>query len=671
MPTTTRFTVKCLQIVAANVAMFAAYRLLFLLAFADPAARVDVGPVLASGLRLDAALLACEIIVLLVVSLLTRHLRYRAILGGLWFVTGFNLFGMGTNLLFFQERNQHLWENLLATAGQPAEAWASVVPFFSLHPFLPMAWAVLCLLGFALARRHGRAFAGHRRDLWREPRALLGVLGVVLVMVVLNLEPVADQKAGWFGHFRIAATASKHYAQFDGYLLNQAVVNPVYDLLRYAPEAFGGSGRHRYRLDRVQAQRDTESLLGLTPQDPQYPLLRTVRGDGGLGIRNVILLQVEGLGTNVLERKMSDGYLTPYLHSLSEQGLYFPNVYQSFSATDGSTFSIATSLHRTYAVSEGVSRFFPHEVNGHYGTLSNVLGANGYHHWFMAGFRQRIADFRSFMGNQGYDALGFDEMAARLGPDAAAQSGSLGIFDGPFLTEAADILIATPGAFTAHIATSTSHSPWEVPPGTTAPFKGPPLTFRYADDCIRQFVERLRRELPDFDRTLLVIVGDHTSITFGDGLIERIRVPLIVYNTALVQRRDQFTASRDVPASHVDILPTILSLLDGEHRYGGMGSSLLEPRVGSAGLISSNYNNSLYITDAFAMRYTPRKRETDVLAFNAGEIVSRDVSAAHPEVTTRLMGEYLALFETTDRLTREKRIFPVGGAPVRPAVAAR
>jgi hypothetical protein len=121
----------------------------------------------------------------------------------------------------------------------------------------------------------------------------------------------------------------------------------------------------------------------------------------------------------------------------------------------------------------------------------------------------------------------------------------------------------------------------------------------------------------------------------------------------------------------VDILPTILTLLDGEHRYGGMGSSLLEPRAGEAGLISSNYNNSLYIAEDFAMRYTPRKREIDVLAFADGELVARDVSAEHPGVTRRLMGEYLALFETADRLTREKRIFPLGEAPGRPTVAAR
>jgi phosphoglycerol transferase MdoB-like AlkP superfamily enzyme len=368
---------------------------------------------------------------------------------------------------------------------------------------------------------------------------------------------------------------------------------------------------------------------------------------------------------------MDDGNLMPYLHGLSEQGLYFPNVYQSFCATDGSTFAIATSLHRTYAVSEGVSHFFPHEVNGHYGALARVLGAHGYRHYFFAGFRQRIADFLTFMGNQGYEAMGFDEFAARLGDRAEPDSNTLGIFDGPMLREAADILLATERPFTAHIATATSHSPWQVPPGTTAPVTGPALAFRYVDDSIRTFVERLRARQPAFDQTLFVIVGDHTSITFSDSFVERIRVPLIFYSPALVGERQRWAHRQDVRASHVDILPTILALLDGEHLYSGMGTSLLDPREERAGIISSNYSTSLYIQDGFALRYVPRSGATDVLAFTNGELISRDVSAAHTDVARRLRGEYLALFETTDRLTREKRVFPLDDAAARAMLAAR
>ena len=36
-----------------------------------------------------------------------------------------------------------------------------------------------------------------------------------------------------------------------------------------------------------------------------------------------------------------------------------------------------------------------------------------------------------------------------------------------------------------------------------------------------------------------------------------------------------------------------------------------------------------------------------------------DLSAEHPEVARRLTREFLALYETTDRLMRENRVFPI------------
>ena len=35
-----------------------------------------------------------------------------------------------------------------------------------------------------------------------------------------------------------------------------------------------------------------------------------------------------------------------------------------------------------------------------------------------------------------------------------------------------------------------------------------------------------------------------------------------------------------------------------------------------------------------------------------------DLSAEHPEVAARLTREFLALYETADRLIRENRVFP-------------
>jgi len=647
-----RLAVKALQLVVLNCALFAGYRVLFLREFAGPAATGSEGAALLHGLRLDIALLGLELVAIAGVTLLRRRVRGTLVLRLLWVCTYVNALSLVANLLFFRERNQHLWEMLLANLGRPDEVYVALEPFLDLHPYVAVAWLLGTVAFVVVARWHLRLPVHPPRDLWRHRSALVATIGAIALGVVVNLEWVTDQDGG-----RIGTTASKYYMDFPDYVLNQAVVNPMFDLLRYyAPSLMA---KRRYRLQAPDALASSRRLLALPETDPRYPLLQTIHGQGRLGIENIVLLQVESLGTSTLEHEADDGWVMPYLHDLAQQGLYFPNVIQSFSATDGSTFATATSLHRTFGPNEGVSHFLPNEVNGHYGCLARILGARTHHHYFFAGFKQRTADFLSFMANQGYDALGYREFLARLGDRGERESNNLGIYDGPMLREVADILVATPGHFTAYVATSTSHSPWKAPDDMASPLPQADLsTFRYADQSIRAFIETLRARRPDFDRTLFVIYGDHTSVTFGDGFTERIRVPLILYTPQMVRERERWRGRESAWGSHVDILPTVLSLLDGPHSYSGMGRSLLDATADGRGLISSTYVNSLYIRDGFALRYAPHKREVQLFAMVDGEIIPRDVSAAHPEVTARLKREHLALYETSDRLVRDKRVFP-------------
>ena len=122
--------------------------------------------------------------------------------------------------------------------------------------------------------------------------------------------------------------------------------------------------------------------------------------------------------------------------------------------------------------------------------------------------------------------------------------------------------------------TGTSHSPWQVPPGAPTPLGNTPLgTFRYADDSIRTFVERLRATRPDFDHTLLVIIGDHTGPTFGTQPLERLRLPLVLAGPPIARARARWSTLPDRPASEVDVLPTIATLLDGDRAYAGMAEA--------------------------------------------------------------------------------------------------
>ena len=257
----------------------------------------------------------------------------------------------------------------------------------------------------------------------------------------------------------------------DDYALNQAVVNPLWDLIReYVPVAMAG-GRRPYRLETAEALPLAQRLLGIPEGDRPYPLLRTLRGTSGLGIRNVVLIQIEGLGATLLERDEPQGPVMPFLRSLAAEGLYFPRVYQSFPSTDGAVFATLTSLHWTHALGGSGVRLSQSVMGTYFASLPRLLNAPGAQHHALSGFRHRTAEITSFLRNLGFRAAGYDALEAPLG---AAAMGPLGINDGPLLLEAARVVAASPGPFSLYVMTGTSHSPWQVPAGAPMPLGNSP-----------------------------------------------------------------------------------------------------------------------------------------------------------------------------------------------------
>lgn len=659
VPGPVRLAGAALALLALNIGLLALYRLLFVAWFATRPAWGDAPAVLLRGLRLDAAMLGLELLVLGGLTLLTRRARGGLLVAGLWALTAVNVVVAGVNLLFVRERNQHLWEMLFAYLAEPRDIWIAFRPFLREHPGL-LAGVVLALAGLVvLAVRHVRSLDRHRYDLWRPWYVPPLAIALLLVLALPMAQPITVKRVGGRPKGEVAWIASRHHMAFDDYVLNQAVVNPLWDLVReYLPVALTG-GRPPYRLETDESLALAQRLLGLPVGDRPYPLLRTLRGPGGLGIRNVVVIQVEGLGATLLERDEAPGPVMPFLRSLAAQGLYFPRVYQSFPSTDGAVFATLTSLHWTHAFGGRGVRLSQSVMGTYFASLPRLLAAPGaaQHHAF-SGFRHRTAELASFQRNLGFRTAGFDDLADRL--DAAAM-GPLGINDGPLLQEAARAVIASPGPFSLYVMTGTTHSPWQVPAEAPNPLGNTPLgTFRYADDSIRAFVERLRAGRPDFEHTLLVVTGDHTSATFGNQPLERLRLPLILAGPPIARARTRWPAVPDRPASEVDVLPTIASLLDGDRLYGGAGRSLFEPPVG-AGIISGDTKEALYLKDGFALRYHLREGRAELLAVDGDAMAPADLSADHPEVARRLTRELLALYETTDRLMRENRVFPIEG----------
>jgi len=348
----------------------------------------------------------------------------------------------------------------------------------------------------------------------------------------------------------------------------------------------------------------------------------------------------------------------PYLAKLSKEGFYFPNGVQGFTATIGSFFATATSIHKA-CFDEKTKTLTSDEMNGYFGCLSRILGPE-YVHYFGQAYRQNYNDFIYFMGNQGYISMSYYDFKARLEKKQLLDVADdvQGIFDGYFLDECAEILVASSQKYTAHFVTVTSHSPWTVPKTFPAPFAEPYLTaFAYVDHCIQSFMERLMSQPERFAKTLVVIVADHTSVVFSNDLWERIRIPIIFYNPqfATFPKPDHCL---NIYASHVDVMPTVIALLGGDLPYAGLGKNLLDPASVKIGAVGGSRTDGFYVKDKFLLQYSPWDKEAQLFILHEGRCELKDKSEEYPGIKQEMMLEYLAQYESARRLASQNLIFP-------------
>lgn len=669
--------------VLVNGALFAVYRWRFLRRFAPKADPAQIRRVLRAGVRLDAAWLGLWValtgVAWLACAVFSRSgegLPPRALFWEWWGLTGVHAFVCVANFYTFAERNQGAGELLLPYITAPYQVYLAVMPFVlrrrALMGALALAGAVFLGLGAAVAPP-GRAKAAGAFDAAPRPksaRALLGALALSLLPLLPMFQFVPRRKADVAGRarsgWRLTTTKAKYFMNFPDYACNQAVMNP---LLEFVFEQVPSHFRRTivYRLTEAEAleawreanrpARAPGPAASPRPDAGRFPLLRRIEGWPDSPIENLIILQVEGFSQSVLEQERDGRAVMPFVRRLATEGYYFPNTLQCANFTSGGVFSTLASMPRATWDEPG-SRFTSYELHGYYASPAHLFGPENYTHYFLFGFRQSCGDFTAFAANQGCTVLGYFEFAERFRRrNQLAQADTLlGIFDGYFLEECAEVLLRCPTRFTAHLVTTSTHSPWATPPEFERRFAEPALnTFAYLDEAIRRFCERLQSRPGLWERTLFVVLGDHTSVSFTDAWLERLRIPLIFYHPALPRRPNPDPRR----ASQVDVLPTALALFPGAPLYAGMGRNLLDPDAPEPGCVSGSSSEGWFVKGDFALRYDPREPEPQLFGLRDGRLDAAELSAQHPEVWRALRREYFATVELARRLALDKRIFPM------------
>ncbi len=234
---------------------------------------------------------------------------------------------------------------------------------------------------------------------------------------------------------------------------------------------------------------------------------------------NIVVLQVESLDFDMLDAKVGDQYIVPFLHALKQQSMVY--MVKPFHSTGSSEadFSLLTTSTPNGQITPYKVQGFPYSYSLPW--LVEKLGftAIAIHGNTGAFFQRRDA----------YQQMGFSEVYF---VKELEELGVCGARDDEVLQFSARLLNKSTQPMFHFIITLTSHAPFDrLPPDCAKLFPSPRgIRDRYLN-CMRYVDRSLKKyyqELPD--GTTLVIYGDHHSNVQGyhAGDVHEDRVPWLI-----------------------------------------------------------------------------------------------------------------------------------------------
>ena len=309
--------------------------------------------------------------------------------------------------------------------------------------------------------------------------------------------------------------------------------------------------------------------------------------------KNVVVLIVESFGREyigALNKTLEDGKYkgyTPCVDSLISKSTIFSHSFCNGRKSIDGMPSILSSIPMF------VEPFIltPSSMNDYTG-LAGILAKEGYETAFFHGAQNGSMGFKAFAQKTGFQRYyGRTEYEESCG--TADFDGTWAIWDEPFLQFFANEMSKMKQPFMTSVFTASSHHPFAVPENYKKQFVEEELEIhkciRYTDMSIGKFFDTASRQ-PWFKNTIFVLTSDHTNMsnhaeyqTDLGGFCS----PIIIYDPSRPEGK-----TVDKIAQQIDILPTILGMLNYTKPYFGFGIDVLNTPKEDTWAV--NYLNGYY-----------------------------------------------------------------------------
>lgn len=355
--------------------------------------------------------------------------------------------------------------------------------------------------------------------------------------------------------------------------------------------------------------------------------------DSGFGVArgaNLILIQAESLHHWVIDARLGDQEITPFLNGLKDRGVFFSHVFDQ-SAQGRSSDGEFAALNAHHPLARGAVVF--RRAGNRFVALPRLLGEAGYTtlsaHAFDRGFWNRAVV---------HPRIGFERSLFRREMGTGETIG-WGLADGVFFERMMPHLAELPQPFFAFLITLGLHHPFaEFPPRhrvlDVGELEDSPLgnylhAMRYLDACLEDLFAGLdgARLL---ENSVVAIYADHESGLRIDERVQhlarsgawnaaaRVRLRRVPFLAWLPEK----TFSGEVPTlgGHIDIAPTLLHLLGIRPPFGFAGVPLVEGRPFPAVMA----DGSAVLGDVLLARSPDLPPDGLCYSFPAGERLERE-----------------------------------------------
>lgn len=329
----------------------------------------------------------------------------------------------------------------------------------------------------------------------------------------------------------------------------------------------------------------------------EYPLLHDEETENVLGPffissesrPNIVLVVSESLSSSfsgeALGLKQS---LTPFTDSLAQEGLhwsrFFSNEDRSFAAMPNILASLPSGIGargfiNMKAKANSVKNYPKHD------NLIQILNKSGYQtNYFYGGWGQ-FDNTETYLKEMGIDFFLSDENFDS--EKYTKVDNGWGYNDKDLFRQSLDILEQQSDSdpFLNIYQTISVHSPFDLsePEYYDRSYLNSKLkeldleaedvqnirdeilsSIFFADDALKLLIEKMS-SLPDFENTIFIITGDHSlNLNLTDHSFENFHIPLIIWSP-LLKKQATFRGA----CSHLDILPSLLALLEGNFSMEG------------------------------------------------------------------------------------------------------